>query len=72
MPWAKVYFPTENDEVRGYYELVRRTHVVSYKEEGRHIFEVTVPSLSILRDHDIPFEIAGHVDRPRSDQLVEG
>ena len=71
MSWAKVYFPTENDEARGYYELVRRTHVVSYRESGRHIFEVTVPSLAILREQGIPFEVAGHVDRPRSDHLVE-
>lgn len=71
MSWAKIYFPTEDDEVRGFYELVRRTHVVSYREAGRHIFQITVPSMSILRDLGIPFEIAGCVNYPRPDHLVE-
>ena len=71
MSWAKIYFPTEDDEVRGFYELFRRTHIVSYREAGRHIFQVSVPSMSILRELGIPFEIAGCVDDPRPDHLVE-
>jgi len=71
MSCAKIYFPTHDDQVRGFYELVRRTHVVSYKEAGRQIFQVSVPSLAILRDLAIPFEITGVVDHPRPDHLVE-
>jgi hypothetical protein len=68
---AKVFFPSHDDEVRGYYELVRRTHVLSYKEAGRHIFQISLPALAILRDLGIPFEIAGQVDHPRPDHLVQ-
>lgn len=71
MSWAKIYFPAHDDQVRGFYELVRRTHVMSYKEAGRQIFQVTVPSLAILRDLAIPFEITGVVDRRRPDHLAE-
>ena len=67
MPWAKVYFPTYEDEVRGFYELARKTHVVSYKEGGRAIFQVPVSALGLLRDIGVPFEIAGQVDYPRPD-----
>ena len=71
MSWAKIYFPTDDDEVRGFYELVRRTHVVGYKEAGRQIFQISVPSLDILRELGVPFEIAGLVDSARPDHLVQ-
>ena len=68
MPWAKVYFATHEDEVRGFYALARRTHVTSYKEAGRRIFQISVPSLEILRELGVPFEIAGQVDYPRPER----
>ena len=64
MAWAKIYFPTLEDEVRGFYELARHTRVVSYKEGGRGMFQVPVAALSILRGLGVPFEIAAQVDSP--------
>jgi hypothetical protein len=32
MSWAKIHFPTHDDEVYGFYQLVRHTRVVSYNE----------------------------------------
>ncbi len=55
MSWAKVYFLNDDDQTRGFYELVRRTHVVGYKENGQQIYQISVPSLTILRELRIPF-----------------
>ena len=69
MNWAKIYFPTTQDETRGFYELARRTRVISYKEGGRGMFQVPVASLTILRGLGIRFEIAAQSDHPRPEHL---
>ena len=71
MSWAKIYFRTREDQVRGFYELVRRTRVAGYKEAGRQIFQISVPALEILRELGIPFEIAGYADSAQPDHLVQ-
>jgi hypothetical protein len=71
MSWAKIYFPSHDDQVRGFYELVRRTHVAGYKEAGRQIFQISVPSLDILPELGIPFEIAGYTESARPDHVIE-
>lgn len=72
MSWAKIYFPAQRDEVRGFYELARSTRVVSYREGGRGMFQVPVSSLSILRGLGIHFEIAAHVDQSHPEHLSKG
>lgn len=64
MSWAKICFPTQDDEIRGFYELARRTRVISYKETGRGMFHVPLDDLAILRRLGIPFEIAAELDTP--------
>ena len=71
MSWAKIYFPTHEDEVRGFYELARHTRVVSYKEAGRGMFQVPVAALAILRGLGVRFEIAAQVDHPRPKRLPQ-
>ena len=68
MPWAKIYFPDPEAEARGFYELVRQTRVVSFREAGRGMFQVSTDALQRLRGLGIPFEIAAHLDTPRPDR----